>query len=274
MIKITQQEYSELTSFVKINYGIDLSSRKSFVEMRIRKLVEKYKFDNFKDYFIYMCNDATGVLMSEFISEITINYTLFYREAYHFDFLKSTVLPELFQKEQEKKDLRIWSAGCSTGEEPYTIAMVLSDFFNIYKSQWDTQILATDISTVALKKAMESVYTVSGTDSLNPSWLKHYFIFNPDEKDNIYISPEIKKQVIFRKHNLVGDFFRFKGKFHFIFCRNVMIYFDENTKRILLNRMYDNLEDGGYLFIGMSETIEKNTTKFKHVTSSIYRKES
>lgn len=273
MIKITTQEYTELSSFVKVNYGMDLSSRKNFIEMRLQKLMEKYNYNNFTDYFNYICSDLTGVLVSEFINTVTVNYTLFYREAYHFDFLKNTVLPDLFQKEQSKKDLKIWSAGCSTGEEPYTIAMVLADFFSIYRSQWDTKILATDISTVALKKAIEGIYPYVSTEGLNPNWFKYYFIINPEEREHIHISPEIKKEVIFRKHNLVGENFNFKSKFHFIFCRNVMIYFDEPTKTRLLNRMYDSLEDGGFLFIGMSETIEKDTTKFKHINSSIYRKE-
>ncbi len=273
MMKITNADLSELIAFVKANYGIDLTAKKMFVELRLQKSMAQHGYTDFQEFFAYVCADYTGATLADFISNLTVNYTLFNREAMHFDFLTSAVLPELCQKEREGKDLRIWSAGCATGEEPYTLAMVMQDYFNIQKSLWDTKILATDISTTALKKAQEAEYPVESIQNLSPSWVKRYFVQTPEEPDVVRIAPLIKNEIIFRKHNLVGAPYQFKKKFHVIFCRNVMIYFDEKTKNLLINRFYQALEDGGYLFIGMSETVDKNASPFVYVKPSVYRKD-
>lgn len=273
MIDLTNAEFESLTSFVKINYGMDLAKRKTFVQLRLQKLMAENNFTNFTDYFSFACSDITGVAISNLISSLTINYTLFYREAYHFDYLIQEVLPYFYKKEQLTKDFRIWSAGCATGEEPYTLAMILSDFLGIQKSQWDMKILATDISTFALKKAVLGTYPIDSVECLDPSWIKNYFVKDENDPEIVHISPRIKDEVIFRKLNLVGDSFNFRHKFHFIFCRNVMIYFDEPTRNNLIRKFYDILDDGGYLFVGMSETIDKDASKFKYVMPSVYRKE-
>ena len=273
MIEITKEEFEDLTSFVKVNYGINLTARKAFVEMRIGRLMEKTDYTSFTDYFNFVCNDTSGIAISNFISSLTINYTLFYRESYHFDYLNKEVLPTLYKAEQLSKDLRVWSAGCATGEEPYTLAMIISDFLGDEKKYWDMKILATDISTFALKKAIKGAYTADCIECLNPNWVRSYFLRDPDDTDLVHMAPCIKDEVIFRKLNLVGDSFNFKRKFHFIFCRNVMIYFDEPTKNKVISKFYDALENGGYLFVGMSETIDRNETDFQYVMPSVYRKE-
>jgi len=274
MIFFTDAEFNDLTQFVKINYGIDLTNKKSFAEMRLGKLIEENGFDNFTSYFNFVTNDLSGVLISEFVSKLTVNHTLFYRESYHFEYLVEKVLPYFYEKAQNNREFKVWSAGCSSGEEPYTLAMTITDFLGIYKQYWDMRILATDVSEFALKKAMEGSYNIKSIDGLNPKWVCNYFINDPNNSDNVMISDKIKNEVIFRKQNLIGDKFNFKNKFQFIFCRNVMIYFDEPTRNNLINKFYDNLEDGGYLFIGMSETIDKETSKFKYIMPSLYRKES
>ena len=273
MIEITNLEFENLISFVKINYGINLSARKTFVEMRLQKLMSDNGYDNFTDYFNFVCNDLSGLAVSSFISSMTINYTLFFRESYHFDYLNKEVLPYLIKKEQFSKDLRVWSAGCATGEEPYTLAMIIADFLGPQKPYWDMKILASDISEFALKKALVGSYLKESIEALNPNYIKTYFLPNPDDDESLLIAPSIKNEVIFRKFNLVGDAFIFKKKFHFIFCRNVMIYFDESTRSSLIAKFYDALEDGGYLFIGMSENIDKCKSRFKYVMPSVYRKE-
>ncbi len=273
MIRISQIDLNELNAFVKANYGIDLANKKTFVELRVQKSMTEYGYTDFQEFFSFICSDVTGTALADFISSLTVNYTLFNREAVHFDFLTSKVLPDLCIREQDKKELNIWSAGCATGEEPYTLAMILSDYFNIQKGLWDTKILATDISTIALKKAQQAEYPAESIRDLNPNWVKRYFVQDPDDPEIVYIAPVIRNEIIFRKHNLVGAPFQFKKKFHFIFCRNVMIYFDERTKKLLINRMYEVLEDGGYLFIGMSETIEKDWSDFVYIQPSVYRKE-
>jgi len=273
MIKLTQADMDELISFMKINYGIDLTGKKVFIETRLQRQMAQMGFDQFSPFFAHICADYTGEKLAALISSLTVNYTLFNRESEHFKFLSRVVLPELAVKEKEEKSLRVWSAACSTGEEPYTMAMVMSDFFGMDKSAWDTKILATDISTVALKKAQEATYVVDSIQALPPSWARRYFKTDLKDPALVHVKPFLRKEVVFRKHNLVGQDFQFKKKFHFIFCRNVMIYFDEKTKALLFNRLYEALEDGGYLFIGMSETITKDAPPFQYVKASIYRKE-
>lgn len=271
MIKITDRDIDSVISFIAENYGMELSHKRTFVEIRVQKYMMQHGFDHYPDCFAYLCADRTGKEMSEFVSALLVNYTSFYREPMHFDFLISTVLPQLSKQLQKEKVIYSWSAACSTGEEPYTLAMIMQDYFNIQKYQWDTQILATDISEYALGKAKEAVYQAESAAGLPANWLNSYFDKDINDSANIKIAPQIRSDVIFRKHNLVGTDFTFKHKFHFIFCRNVMIYFSEDTKRRLLAHLYDVLEDGGYLFVGSSERIAQ-PTPFVYVKPSIYRK--
>lgn len=272
MFEITDEEFQNLTTFVKVNYGLDLTSKRMFAQMRMQKLIAENGFDCFADYFQYVCSDLTGHAVTGLINGLTVNYTLFYRESFHFEYLAQEVLPRLFAKEQQTKDLRIWSAGCSTGEEPYTLAIILADFLGMYKTQWDTKVLATDISTFALKKALVGAYPAASIEGLNPEWVRKYFTREPNDPENIYVAPSIKEEIIFRKHNMVVDPFIFKQKFHAIFCRNVMIYFDEETKYRVLRKFFDNLDDDGYLFIGMSETIDLAKSGFAYAMPSVYQK--
>lgn len=272
ILHISDKEFATLVDFVKINYGLDLTAKKTFVQMRLQRLVHDNNFDNFADYFNFVCTDLSGVAISDFINGLTVNYTLFNRESFHFDVVADLVLPEIFEKEQLTHDMRIWSAGCSTGEEPYTLAITVADFLGCKRPFWDAKILATDISTFALQKALIGSYPKDSVKELDPAWANKYFIAHPEDKDKIMIAPCIKDEVIFRKLNLVKDNFVFKQKFHFIFCRNVMIYFDEETKYRLLQKFVDVLETGGYLFIGMSETIDHKASHLEYVMPSVYRK--
>lgn len=174
------------------------------------------------------------------------------------------------KKSVRNKDLRIWSAGCSTGEEPYTIAFILDEFFGKEKALWDTKILATDISGRVLEHASRGIYSSESVNNLPRQWLLNYFY----QKESSYeIVDRIKKEVIFRKFNLMDKNFPFKKKFHIIFCRNVMIYFDKETKSELIKKFYDAMEHGGYLFLGHSESLNGGGPEFKYVMPSVYRKE-
>jgi chemotaxis protein methyltransferase CheR len=169
------------------------------------------------------------------------------------------------------RDLRVWSAGCSTGEEPYTLAMVIDSFLGPEKRLWDTKILATDISTAALEKASKAVYLDSQLETVPGGWRTRYFRKIDDEHS--VLNESIRQEIIFRRFNLMNEAFPFRKKFHVIFCRNVMIYFEAETKRELLNRFYDQLEPGGYLFIGHSESVNRHESKFTFVAPAIYRKD-
>ena len=192
------------------------------------------------------------------------------REPEHFTYMRQVVLPWLKQKEAKSKDIRIWCGASSTGEEPYTLAMIIMDYFGLEHTAWDTQVLATDISTQVLRKAMDGVYSSEQVEVLPENWRRRFFrkILN---EDAYRVTDELKKEVIYRQFNLM-DPLPFRKKLHVVFLRNVMIYFDEKTKRELIEKIYEVMEPGGYLFIGQTETINKEYCPFEHVRPSVYRK--
>lgn len=272
MLYITDKEFYKLADFIKTNYGINLSEKKkALVVGRLQNLLAEKNFSSFSQYIDYVIEDKTGEALKTLVNKITTNHTFFMREPQHFHFFKNTVLPYLCEQEKSTRDLRIWSAGCSSGEEPYTLAMIIADYFGNEKMLWDTKILATDISIKVLEQAKNGVYSNESLQSLPENWRNKYFQIINNEKS--IISESIKNEVIFRVFNLMNTSFPFKKKFHVIFCRNVMIYFDAATKRDLVNRFYEHTEHGGYLFIGHSESLNREETKYKYIMPAVYRKE-
>jgi len=271
MFEISDEEFRTLAGYIHSNYGIKLGEhKKSLVVGRLKNILLQKKFSNFAEYYKYIAADKTGDAVSTLIEKITTNHTYFMREADHFYYLRDVVLPYLAGT-VKSKDLRIWSAGCSTGEEPYTIAMILQDFFGPEKPQWDTRILATDISSRVLGIAKKGEYTNKEIEVLPMSWRINYF--KRIDRGRSVVTDKIREEVIFRSFNLMNDSFPFKKKFHVIFCRNVMIYFDAETRKKLLDKFYNFTEPGGYLFIGHSESLNRRETKFKYVRPAVYRKE-
>jgi len=271
MKPITDKEFRKLAEYIKANYGVNLFQKKALVVGRLQNYITQSNFGSFSDYYGYIESDKTGKAAATLINRVTTNHTFFMREPEHFEYFKNTVLPGLVTREYARKDLRIWSAGCSTGEEAYTLAMVIADHFGADKGRWDTKILATDISTRALEKAVEGEYPNEGLESLPEKWRRDYFTRLSDEKS--IIADKIKSEVIFRKFNLMEEVFPFRKKFHVIFCRNVMIYFDSKARKELADKFYEFMESGGYLFIGHSESLNREETKFKHVLPAVYRKD-
>jgi chemotaxis protein methyltransferase CheR len=271
MINITDKEYEILTDYILENYGIKLGDRKkTLVVGRLQNILLQKGFTSFSEYFNHVVADKTGDAVATLVDKITTNHTFFMREPDHFYYFRDNVLPYLASTIKDK-DLRIWSAGCSTGEEAYTLAMIMQDYFGPKKTFWDTSVLATDISNKVLDAAKKAEYRNKDIKPLPPYWRINYF--TKINKEKSIVVDQIKNEVIFRFFNLMNSSFPFKKKFHVIFCRNVMIYFDPQTKKELVNRFYDFLEFGGYLFIGRSETIKREETKFKYVMPAIYRKE-
>lgn len=266
---ITDEEFQRIVTFMKQRYGIDLSQKKVIVNGRLENYIKHHGYKNFDAFMDDVVHDTTGTHEKTLVNYLTTNHTYFMREFEHFDYFKGVVLPWLRAKEGAHKDLRIWCGAASTGEEPYMIAMVLSDFFGLERNQWDTKVLATDISTKALQQAMAGVYTADRIQSLPEQWRRHFF--KQVAGGRYEVSPELKREVIFRQLNLM-DPFPFKKRMHTIFLRNVMIYFDEATKRDLTQRVYDALEPGGYLFIGTTETLDRTYTPFEIIQPSIFRK--
>ena len=270
MEDITDREFGELVQFIRENYGINLSQKRSLVLGRLQHYIDQSGFANFSAYFHSVVSDKTGKAGSVLVDKLTTNHTYFWREPQHFEFLKMSVLPALIREESKRKDLRIWSAGCSTGEEPYTLAMLLDSFLGSEKPLWDTQILATDISASVLEEAQKGVYHISQMEALPGNWRTSYT--EKVDKEYCLLKDAIRREVIFRRFNLMNQVFPFKRKFHLIFCRNVMIYFDADTRRQLVNRFYDHMESGGYLFIGHSESLGRQESGYRFVAPAVYRK--
>ncbi len=266
---IKDEEFIRIAAHMKQRYGIDLAQKKVIVNGRLENYIKRGGWGSFDEFMNAVEQDKTGNEEKMLVNFLTTNHTYFMREFEHFDFFKSQVLPWLKKKESARKDLRIWCGAASSGEEPYMIAMVLADFFGLEREQWDTKVLATDISTKVLQKAMAGVYSAEQLQSVPEQWKRHFFC--PFGGGQYQVKDELKKEVIFRQFNLM-DPFPFKRKLHTIFLRNVMIYFDEKTKQELVRKVYDALEPGGYLFIGTTETLDRSVTPFQIIQPSIFRK--
>ncbi len=270
MDKFTDEEYLRIVRFLKSRYGIDMSRKKEIVAGRLENYLRANGYKSYTDYMNAVETDITGGLEKKLVNLLSTNHTYFMREPEHFTYFRQVVLPWLKKKEETNKDLRIWCGASSTGEEPYTIAMILMDFFGLEHGAWDTQVLATDVSTDVLRKAMDGVYGSEQVEVLPDNWRRRFFRKTLNQ-DTYYVTDELKKQVMFRKFNLM-DPLPFRKKLHVVFLRNVMIYFDEKTKQDLIMRIYDAMESGGYLFIGQTETINREYCPFEHVRPSVYRK--
>ncbi len=270
MLTITDKEFRKLTEYIKTNYGIHLKEeKKSLIIGRLHNVLAKRNFKNFSEYYDYIVSDKTGEAVETLINRISTNHTFYMREVDHFYYFRDKVLPYLASV-MKGKDLRIWSAGCSTGEEPYTLAMIINEYFGKEKLFWDTKVLATDISSKVLEEASNGIYSNEEIATLPPQWRLNYFKKINNEKS--VLIDRIRNEVIYRKFNLMEDVFPFKRKFHVIFCRNVMIYFDDKTRSELVQKFYDMTEYGGFLFIGHSESLNRQTTKYKYEMPAVYRK--
>jgi chemotaxis protein methyltransferase CheR len=270
MYSLSDEEFYNIINFTKQEFGIDLSQKRTLVESRLQSYIRKQGYTSFTQFFKSLADDQTGMQLSALANSLSTNYTYFMREVEHFNFFRDTILPQLTET-VKSRDLRIWSAGCSSGEEPYTLAMLLCDHFADANPKWDKKILATDISSKALETALQATYSETQIKGLPGIWKMNYFEALPN--GGYRVAKSIRDEVIFRRFNLMENKFPFKKKFHVIFCRNVMIYFDNEVKRQLVNRFYDSTVDGGYLFIGHSESLNRRETNYNYVMPAVYRKE-
>lgn len=269
-MKMTDEEFARIYRYVKSNYGIDMARKKEIMTGRLDNFVTNGGWTSFDAFMNAVQADPTGQLEKKLLGMLTTNHTYFMREYEHLDYLQKVVLPELQKKEARTKDLGIWCGAASSGEEPYMLAMLIKDYFGLEHHNWDTTILATDISSEILEKAVRGVYTAEQIEDMPAQWKRRYFKPLPDGV-HYEVTQEIKKEILFRKFNLMNPFL-FKRKFHVIFLRNVMIYFDAKTKQELLRKVYNSLEPGGYLFIGRTETIDRSVVPFHMIQPSIFRK--
>lgn len=265
---ITDSEFQRIVTYVKKHYGIDLSQKRVLVGGRLENYLARNGYANYNEFMEKVEKNPHGSEATDMVNILTTNHTYFMRESEHFEFMKNVALPWAKSKTMGTKDLRVWCGASSTGEEPYTLAMIINDFFGMDHS-WDTRLLATDISLKVLDYASKGVYLKDDIEPLPANWKRHYF--KQLNQDEFRVKDELKKQVIFKQFNLM-DPIKFKKKFHIVFLRNVMIYFQDDIKYPLIERIYDHMEPGGYLFIGLTERLDRQMVKFNYVQPSIYRK--
>ncbi|UGQ16870.1 CheR family methyltransferase [Borrelia sp. RT1S] len=271
-VHIRPNELGRLIKIIYDNFGINLSEKKKLlIESRLSSTIRAKSFDSFTEYIDYLESGASQMPLIELVDKISTNHTYFFREPNHFEFLERKLLPKMISQmaKSGEKEIRIWSAGCSSGEEPYTVAMIINEHINNNKIYLKAKILATDISVTVLKEASQGIYPGDRVKTL-PKHLKFKYL-NQLKGDKFEVKDTLKTMVQFKKLNLMDEYFPFKKKFDLIFCRNVMIYFDEETRDLLAEKFSKHLKDDCCLLIGHSETIRGNKN-FEYVMPATYRK--
>lgn len=270
MLDMSKEEFRLLTQFIKENSGINMrEEKKTLLIARLGKILNEKGMDDFKEYYDLLQRDVEGKELSRLVDAVTTNHTFFMREPEHFHYFSQKVLPELTSN-VKNHEIRVWCAASSSGEEPYSLAMVMEDYFANAGGFWNRKLLATDLSSTILDEARRGVYEKEKIMKLPKIWILNYF----DKIDDEYyvVKPRVKQDVVYRRFNLLEPVFPFKHKFHVIFCRNVMIYFDTKTKDELIEKFYDFLEPGGYLFMGHTESANREKTRFQYICPAVYRK--
>ncbi len=266
--KFTFDDFNFLRRLSNQHSGIQVpDERFDMFYSRLSKRVRRLGFTTFKEYCDYL-EQNPDLEFTDFINAITTNLTSFFRENHHFDYLRDTVIPELLVRNQATRTIKAWSAGCSTGEEPYSIAMTLLE--NV-PAGWDIKILATDLDTAVLKTAEEGIYTEDRITGIDEKRIKKWFLRNKNNPEHVKMSSELKQIIRFKQLNLIREW-PMKGPFDFIFCRNVLIYFDRETKASLAKRYAEILASRSWLFIGHSESLSQLSTDLELVACTSYRK--
>jgi len=264
---MTDDDFAAISKMVYESVGIVLGAHKrEMVYSRLSRRLRALGFETYDQYLLYL-DEHHDDEFSNFINSITTNLTSFFREHHHFAFLADTIVPELKRKHARDKRIRIWSAGCSTGEEPYSIAMTLAEHFG---SGWDLKILATDLDSNVLAKASAGVYSKDTVTGLSAELMKQWFV-RDEAGQQFRIKDSLKQLIYFKRLNLLQDW-PMKGPFDVIFCRNVVIYFDMPTKTRLFEQYAKMLEPNSYLFLGHSESMQKEQKYFTPLGKTIYQR--
>jgi len=270
-LELKASEFRQISQLARERFGLELKAGKeALVAARLGKRLRLGGFKSFDDYYRHVLADRTGDALIDLIDSLTTNHTSFLRERAHFEFLGRAAVEEF----REASTLEIWSAACSSGEEPYSIAMCLADTLSrTGANRRGFRILATDISTRVLGIAKRGVYDAERFRELSEAWRKSYLLRGGGECSGFYkIKPELARQVSFERLNLIEPF-RHQHLFHVIFCRNVMMYFDKKIQQDIVRRLTECLQPGGYLFVGHSESLTGVEHQLKYVRPATYRRE-
>lgn len=267
-------EFRKISDMVYEHCGINLhAGKKELVRARLAKRLRLGHFKTFQEYMRHVHRDKSGKEFSVLIDSLSTNLTSFFREQKHFEFLRKQFLPAMLERKRRKSNykIRAWSAGCSSGEEPYSIAITLLDSVQ-GQGRWDVKVLATDISTSVLEKAQRGIYDAERIEPVSRIQRPKYLAVRQVKRDRVFeVKNSLKDVVVFRYLNLMKKW-PVKGPLDFIFCRNVMIYFDKPTQQSLISRYWDLLDSGGVLFTGHSESLTGIEHKFNYIQPTIYAK--
>jgi len=271
-VELSENDFRKISDMVYKHCGINLhSGKKELVRARLAKRLRLGKFKSFQQYMRHVMQDETGREFSLLIDSLSTNLTSFFREQQHFAFIREQLLPAILRRKRSCRNFKIraWSAGCSSGEEPYSIAITLLDALQ-GSGYWDIRILATDISTRMLETARSAIYESQRVKPVPAKQRHKYFISHRVNGEKRFeVTQAVRDVVVLRYLNLI-DQWPVKGPLDFIFCRNVMIYFDKSTQGRLVNRFWDILGEGGVLFTGHSESLTGISHKFRYIQPTIY----
>lgn len=271
---IDDRDFRRLSDFIEGELGIRMpETKRVMLESRLQKRVRTLGLGDFSEYVEYVFSEeGRRHELLNMIDAVTTNKTDFFREADHFDFVEHSIVPEFVgDPARHGRPIRIWSAGCSTGEEPYTLAMVLEEC-RIDHPRLDYGIVASDISTQVLHKAMQAIYDEDRVSVVPQSYKKKYLLRSKDQaKAQVRIRPELRAHVQFIRVNLMDELYSVEGSFDAVFCRNVIIYFERATQERILRKLSKHINPGGYLILGHSETLTGMNMPLRNVAPTVYR---
>jgi chemotaxis protein methyltransferase CheR len=273
-IVLKDSDFQKFSHYVYDMSGINLhGGKKELVKARLGKIFRERNFRSLKDYYNHVINDKSGHELVRLLDSISTNLTYFFREPQHFEFLSKSVLPEIINEKECSRDncLRFWSAGCSSGEEAYSIAIAVNEALGS-SVKWQTKIVATDLSTKVLAIGKTGIYEQDKVKNIPYDLKSKYFQKGENRyKGYFRVKEATRNKISFQRVNFIENF-HFAEPFDVIFCRNVMIYFDNPTKEFLIDRIYVNTVKGGYLFVGHAESLTCIKHGFKYIKPSIYKK--
>ncbi|MBW2568441.1 MAG: protein-glutamate O-methyltransferase CheR [Deltaproteobacteria bacterium] len=273
--EISEKDFDLFSSLIKREVGISIRpGKRKMLGLKLFHRLQDLGFSSYFDYYCYILKPEGAKELQRLINIITIDQTSFFRGEKQFELLRERILPELVQRKTEKKRIRIWSSACSTGQEPYSLAMLVYEMDNVDIS-WDIKILATDANTYSLKIAYFGRYKSDQVVEVPSDYLIKYFHKEISESEEVFrIKKSLKERLIFRRLNLLVSINRLKGPIDLIFCRNVMIYFDSATKKKIIDQFYHLIEPGGYLCLGLSESLLGIDDRFILIERAIYCKKA